>query len=115
MTDCIRKVPLEEAFSLAAEVDYLDDQVVSKTLAQNDALSLTIFAFDKDTEISSHKSEGDAMVTALDGEGCITIDGTAHPLKSGESIVMPAGKPHAIYATECFKMFLVVVFPSDAV
>ena len=86
--------------------------MVSKTLAQNSALSLTLFAFDKGEEISSHESGGDAMVTCLDGEGKITIDGKVYLLKEGESIVMPAKKPHAVYASEQFKMFLVVVFPS---
>ena len=84
---------------------------MSKTLAQNGAVSLTIFAFAKGEEISSHQSDGDAMVTVLDGTGEITIDGEKYTLRSGESVVMPANKPHAVYAPEPFKMFLTVVFP----
>ena len=85
-------------------------QVVSKTLAQNSALSVTLFAFDKGEEISTHASGGDAMVTCLEGVGKITIDGVEYLLHQGESIVMPAGHPHAVYAQESFKMLLVVVF-----
>lgn len=70
----------------------------------------TLFAFDKDEEISTHESEGDAFVTCLDGVGKITIDGVEHILKEGESIVMPAKHPHAVYGREQFKMLLVVVF-----
>ena len=92
-------------------MDYLPGQIVSKTLAQNDALSLTLFAFDKGEEISSHASDGDAMVVAMDGAGQITIDGTTYVLKAGETIIMPARKPHAVFAAERFKMFLIVVFP----
>ena len=69
-----------------------------------------LFAFDKSEEISSHKSDGDAFVTCLDGVGKITIDGTEYILHEGESIVMPAGHPHAVFGEEQFKMLLVVVF-----
>ena len=93
-----------------SEVLTLRDQVVSKTLAQNDALSITLFAFDKDEEISTHASGGDAFVTCLEGVGKITIDGVDYELHEGESIVMPAGHPHAVYGKEQFKMLLVVVF-----
>ena len=108
----IKNVTPETVFSMEKQVEYLPGQIVSKTLAQNGAVSLTVFAFDKGEEISSHDSDGDAMVTVLDGVGAITIDGKKHTLKSGETIVMPAGKPHAVYAPEQFKMFLTVIFPS---
>ncbi len=94
-------------------VSYQPGQVVSKTLAQNSALSLTLFAFAKGEEISSHESKGDAMVVVLDGEGQITIGSEQFIVKAGESIVMPANKPHAVFAKEAFKMFLVVVFSQE--
>ena len=46
----------------------------------------------------------------LDGVGRITIDGVDYELHEGESIVMPAQHPHAVYGKENFKMLLVVVF-----
>ena len=109
----LKNIDAETVLNLGNQVSYQKGQVVSKTLAQNGALSLTLFAFDKGEEISSHESGGDAMVTCLDGEGKITIDGKTYLLKEGESIVMPAKKPHAVYAIEQFKMFLVVVFPVE--
>ena len=95
MAKYIKNIPSEEIFSLTDQVEYLPGQVVSRTIAQNDAQSLTIFAFDKDEEISSHSSHGDALITVLDGEGRVTIDGKQYILHRGESILMPAGKPHA--------------------
>lgn len=83
---------------------------MSKTLAQNASISVTLFAFDKDEEISSHKSGGDALITCLEGVGKITIDEDVYELEEGESIVMPACHPHAVYAKEKFKMLLVVFF-----
>ena len=91
-------------------VEYQDGQVVSKTLVQNSAVSVTLFSFAKNEEISTHESKGDAFVTCLDGTGRITIDGVEYELHEGESIVMPAQHPHAVYAKENFKMLLVVVF-----
>lgn len=95
---------------LKDEVSYLTGQIVSKTLSQNDAHSLTLFAFDKDEEISTHDSAGDAMVLALDGKGRITIDGKEHTLETGDCIIMPARVPHSVYALEQFKMLLIVLF-----
>lgn len=110
MSEIMKNIKKAEVLTLKEQVSYQEGQVVSKTLAQNSAVSVTLFAFDKDEEISSHKSGGDAFVTCLDGVGKITIDGTEYVLKEGESIVMPAGHPHAVYGKERFKMLLVVVF-----
>ena len=93
------------------QTEYMTGQVVSKTLAQNENVSVTLFAFDKGEEIGTHSSEGDALVVALDGEGEITIDEKKYLLKEGDSILMPSGRPHSVYATERFKMFLLVLFP----
>ena len=106
----LKNIPHEQVLTLASLVEAGSGQVVSKTLAQNDALSITLFAFNKDEEISTHASGGDAFVTCLEGVGKITIDGVDYELHEGESIVMPAGHPHAVYGKEQFKMLLVVVF-----
>ena len=95
---------------LKDQVSYQEGQIVSKTLVQNESVSITLFAFDKGEEISTHESGGDAFVTCLDGTGEITIDGVKYELHEGESIVMPAGHPHAVLAKENFKRLLVVVF-----
>ena len=106
----IKNIDKSEVLTLKEQVSYQKGQVVSKTLAQNDALSVTLFAFDKDEEISTHESGGDAFVTCLDGVCRITLDGKPYELHEGESIVMPAKHPHAVYGQEQFKMLLVVVF-----
>ena len=106
----MKNIDKSAVLTLKEQVSYQPGQVVSKTLAQNDAVSVTLFAFDKGEEISTHESGGDAFVTCLDGTGCITIDGTQYVLHEGQSIVMPARHPHAVYGQEQFKMLLVVVF-----
>lgn len=110
MKELMKNISKSEVLTLRDQVLCQPGQAVSKTLAQNDALSITLFAFDKDEEISTHASGGDAFVTCLEGVGKITIDGVDYELHEGESIVMPAGHPHAVYGKEQFKMLLVVVF-----
>ena len=106
----IKNINKAEVMALKEQVEYQDGQVVSKTLAQNEHVSVTLFSFDKGEEISTHESGGDAFVTCLDGVGKVTIDGEEYILKEGDSIVMPANHPHAVYGQEQFKMLLVVIF-----
>ena len=106
----IKNLDKSTVLHLKEQIAYQPGQVVSRTLAQNEALSVTLFSFDKGEEISTHESGGDAFVTCLDGTGRITIDGVEYVLHEGESIVMPARHPHAVFGQERFKMLLVVVF-----
>ena len=95
---------------LENEIEYRPGQVVSKTLVQNDKVSVTLFSFDKDEEISTHAAGGDAMVTVLDGTGRFTVGGKVFILHKGETIIMPKDIPHAVYGEEKFKMLLTVSF-----
>lgn len=110
MEQLIKNIEFSKVLEMESLVEYQEGQVVSRTLAQGKNLSLTLFAFDKGEEISSHSSGGDAMVYLLDGEADITIGENTFHLKKGEAIVMPAGVPHALLARERFKMLLTVVF-----
>ena len=105
-----KNIAKKEKLELKSLIDYQDGQVVSKTLVQNDYVSVTIFSFDKGEEISTHASGGDAMVTVLEGTGRFTIGGDVFILNEGETIVMPKDVPHAVFGEEKFKMELVVSF-----
>jgi len=113
MTKHLKNIAHEAVLNMAQQVDVLPGQVVSRTLAQNKAVSITLFAFDEGEEISTHESEGDALVHVLEGEGTFTVDGKVHTVKAGEALVMPTGKPHAVFASQAFKMLLTVVFPRE--
>ena len=110
MQEIMKNIDKSKVLTLKDEVSYQDGQIVSKTLVQNSSVSITLFAFSKGEEISTHESGGDAFVTCLDGVGKITIDGKEYELTEGKSIVMPARHPHAVFGKEKFKMLLVVVF-----
>ena len=110
MSERIKNIAKSEVLTLKEQISYQEGQIVSKTLAQNSAVSITLFSFDQGEEISTHESGGDAFVTCLDGVGQITIDGIDYQLEEGQSIIMPAGHPHAVMGKEQFKMLLTVVF-----
>lgn len=109
----LKNIAHKTVLRLKDQVAVLPGQVVSKTLAQNGAVSLTLFAFDKGEEIGTHDSEGDAMATVLEGAGRFTVDGQPYAVRAGETLVMPAGRPHAVFAPEPLKMLLTVVFPIE--
>ena len=107
----LKNIARSEVLSLKDCVACAEGQVVSKTLIQNNGVGITLFAFAKGEGISTHESKGDALVTALEGTGRITINGENFTLKAGQSIVMPANAPHSVYGEDNFKMLLVVTFP----
>lgn len=111
MEKFIKNIEHEKVQKLADLVSAENGQVVSKTLAQNKAVSITVFAFSKGEEIATHDSTGDAMVSVLEGVGEFTVGGVKHTVRAGESLVMPAAVPHSVYAPENFKWLLTVVFP----
>lgn len=106
----LKNIELAKILKLDEEITYQKGQVVSKTLVQNKNVSITLFSFDKGEEISSHSSDGDAMVTILDGTGKFTVGEEIFLLIKGETLIMPNHVPHAVYGEEQFKMLLTVVF-----
>jgi quercetin dioxygenase-like cupin family protein len=94
---------------LVDEVAYAPGSVVSRTLAKAKGGTLTLFAFDDGQELSEHTAPFDAFVTVLDGETELTIGGAPVRARAGETVLMPAGVPHAVKAVGRFKMLLAMV------
>lgn len=105
----IKNVETSKVLNLADLVVYQEGQVVSRSLVQNPALTLTLFAFDAGEAISSHSAPGDAMIQVLEGAAKVTIADEVFQLKAGQSIVMPANVPHGVDAPERFTMLLTLV------
>lgn len=108
-TPLIKNISFSEPHVLSELVDYEEGRVVSRTFAQNNAVSLTLFAFDSGEGLSTHSASGDAMVHILDGEVCLTIGDKDVVTKKGQVVVMPADVPHSVQAEQRFKMLLIVV------
>lgn len=88
---------------------YQEGSVVSSTIIDKGAGTVTLFAFDKGQGLSEHTVPYDALVLVVDGEASITISGGVNNVSAGEMIIMPANKPHSLRANERFKMMLVMI------
>ena len=103
----------DESFSkpvkLADLIEYQTGSVVSRTVVDKEAGTVTLFAFDAGQGLSEHTAPFDALVYNIEGEVEVTISGKAVTLQQGEMVVMPANKPHALKATKRFKMLLTMI------
>ena len=100
---------LEQAVNLAELVDYQSGSIVSRTLIKKPTGTITLFAFDKGQELSEHTAPFDALVQLVEGTAELTIGGSPVRPLAGQIILMPAGIPHAVRATEPFKMLLTMI------
>ena len=94
---------------LADLIEYQVGSVVSRTVVDKEAGTVTLFAFDAGQGLSEHTAPFDALVYNIEGEVEVTISGKAVTLQQGEMVVMPANKPHALKATKRFKMLLTMI------
>ncbi|HUW68472.1 MAG TPA: cupin domain-containing protein [Candidatus Nanoarchaeia archaeon] len=94
---------------LTSSIEYSSNSVVSRTLVDNKAGTITLFAFDEGRGLSEHSAPFDAVVQVLDGETPLTIGGNDVKVTSGQMVVMPANIPHAVLATKQFKMLLTML------
>ena len=99
----------EQALNLHAAIDYQDGSIVSQTLIGKETGTVTLFAFAEGDGLSEHTAPFDALVQVIEGQVEITIAQKPHVLNTGEIIVMPANKPHALKAITAFKMLLTMI------
>lgn len=100
---------LKGVFRMEDTIQYADGSVVSRQIMKSGGGNVTLFAFDKGEGLSEHTAPFDALVQIVDGTARITIGGEEHNLAAGESIMMPASVPHALFAPERFKMILTMI------
>ncbi len=99
----------ETPVKLEGWVHYHPGAIVSREIVRKPTGTVTVFAFDAGQGLSEHTAPFDALVYVIDGEGEIIIAGVSHTVKSGEMILMPANKPHAVKANIPFKMMLIMI------
>jgi quercetin dioxygenase-like cupin family protein len=101
--------PGSEILKITALVEYQTGAVVSRQITKAEGGNVTLFAFDQGQELSEHTAPCDALVHVLDGETEIRISGKPYILNTGDAIIMPANKPHALKAIRKFKMLLTMI------
>jgi quercetin dioxygenase-like cupin family protein len=104
-----RKPLTDKAAKLTDLVSYQEGSIVSKTIVEKKAGTVTLFAFDEGQGLSEHTAPFDALVWILEGEAKVTISGKSHRLREGEAILMPANQPHALEGPGKFKMMLTMI------
>ncbi|MFA5332337.1 MAG: cupin domain-containing protein [Methanoregula sp.] len=109
MTDTAREDLKEKVLPVNDLIAYLEGTVASRMIVFKKAGTLTVFSFDKGEGLSEHTAPYDAVLQVIDGNAEIRIAGTAYTVKTGEMIIMPANKPHAVYAHERFRMLLTMI------
>ncbi len=95
-----------EVFTVADLLDYQTGAIVSRTVVNRDEVTVTMFAVDEGQSISEHTSHHDAILHVLDGTAHVSIDSVEYEVDTGEGLVFPSGKPHALWGEERFKMLL---------
>lgn len=103
------KAELPQPAKMVNLIEYQKGSVVSRTLIDKKAGTVTLFSFDMGEGLSEHTAPFDALVYVVDGEAEVTIAGKPAVVKAGEMVVMPARKPHALRAIERFKMLLIMI------
>ena len=98
-----------QAIPLAALTEYQAGAIVSREVLRKPTGTVTAFAFDAGQALSEHTAPFDALVCVVDGTAEILIADKPHKVATGEMIIMPANKPHAINALGRFKMLLVMI------
>ena len=94
---------------IADLAEYQEGSVVSRTLVDKKAGTVTFFAFDQGQGLSEHVAPFDALVWILEGEAEVMISGKPYSVKEGEMVILPANKPHALKAIKRFKMMLTMI------
>jgi quercetin dioxygenase-like cupin family protein len=102
-------LPAGRKVELASLVGYQEGSVVSRTLVEDRAGTVTLFAFDSGQGLSEHTAPYDALLHVIEGEALVTVAGNESHVAAGEAILLPAGKPHAVRAPTRFKMLLTMV------
>jgi quercetin dioxygenase-like cupin family protein len=100
---------IAKPFAYGDLVNYQEGSVVSRTIIDKDEGTITVFAFDEGQRLSTHSAPYDALVEIVDGTAVITIEGIDIEVTTGQQIIMPANKPHAVNARGRFKMVLVMI------
>lgn len=108
-TDASREGLKGRVLDAAALVDYQSGAVVSREIARGSTGNVTAFAFDRGEGLSEHAAPFDAIVQVLEGRAEVTVEGRPMELTAGQMVVMPAEKPHSLFAIEKFKMLLTMI------
>ena len=98
-----------EIFIIIEIIEYVPNSVVIKTILKKTTGNVSAVSFDSGEGFAEKTSPFDTFIQVIEGKAEIIIDGTAHYLVTGQSIIIPAHKSNKIKANERFKMISTVI------
>jgi quercetin dioxygenase-like cupin family protein len=96
----------EKILSLAEEVQFAPNGIVSRTILRTTDSRVVLFGFAEGQELTEHTSTQCAVIQILSGECEFSLAGKPYIAKAGDMIYMPPNLPHAVRATKQFSMLL---------
>ena len=96
-------------FRFSEKVDYSSEGIISKRVIDRPVGTVTLFSFDAGQRLSTHSAPYDAMLQVIEGKAEVIISDVQFLLDAGDTIIMPAGIPHAVNAPGTFKMVLTMI------
>ena len=105
-----KTIPQDTLHTLANQIKTRSGKIVSRTLAHNETVCVTLFSLDSNQNIPIHPSNGGALVTVLEHSGTFAVGDELRVVNTGETLVIPAKLPHSVYADGAFKMLLTEIF-----
>ena len=98
------ELAIAEVARLVDLANYQEGSVVSRTLVNRMARTITLSVFDECQGLSEHTAPFDAVAHPLEGEAEIVFSGKPLRATEGEAVLMPAHQPHALKALSRFKV-----------
>jgi len=109
MTGTAREDLKEKVLAVNDLVAYQTGTVASRMIVFKKTGTITAFSFDAGEGLPEHTAPFDAVLMVTDGAAEVQIEGTPYTVRAGEMIILPADKPHAVYAHGRFKMILTMI------
>lgn len=98
-----------EVKQLGELLQFQDGAIVSRVLLKNQGGTVTFFAFDAGEGLSEHTAPFEALILITEGEAEVTVARENFRVRAGETITLPANRPHALKAISKFKMLLIMI------
>jgi len=94
---------------LAQEAEPPADDILSRTVFQDDRIKAVVFGFGQGQELSEHKAERPAMLYFVKGEATVGLGDDVQSAQAGTWVHMPANLKHSIKAKTPVVMLLVLL------
>ncbi len=84
--------------------------IESRTLAQEESYSVTVFGFGAGEDISAFSVPGDTFIHVIAGKALITInDAVEHSMAAGECLAVSSNDVYSVHAQEDLKLMIILV------